>query len=56
MNYAYEYNIILLYLFIHTTHPLQLLNIAIFNSLAIYYSELVKKYSRYKEKDISKRE
>jgi hypothetical protein len=55
MDYVYEYNIVLLYLFTHTTHRLQLLDVAIFSPLAIYYSELVKKYSRYEEKDISKR-
>jgi hypothetical protein len=56
INYAYENNIILLYLSAHTTYRLQLLDVSIFSPLAIYYSQLIKEYNRYEERNISKRE
>ncbi len=55
-EYAKENNIILLYLQSYSSHRFQLLNIAIFGSLSIYYSELVKENVRYNGVDVSKRE
>ncbi len=56
IDYTYKNKIILLYLLSHSTHRLQPLNIAIFSSLATYYSHEVNAYNRCEGKDISKRE
>jgi hypothetical protein len=55
-NYARKNKIVLIYLPPHTIHRLQLLDIAIFASLTIYYSELGHEHVKYIELDISKRE
>jgi hypothetical protein len=56
VNYAYENNIVLLYLPPHTTHRLQPLDVAIFGPLATYYSQLVNENNGHDGKDVSKHE
>ncbi len=46
----------LFYLLPHSTHRLQLLDVAIFNLLLTYYSQSVKENNLYDKKNISKRE
>jgi hypothetical protein len=55
INYARENKIILIYLPPHTIHRLQLLDIAIFILLIIYYSELVHEHVKYNKVSVSKR-
>jgi hypothetical protein len=55
-NYARENKIVLLYLPPHTTHRLQPLDVAIFQPLAKYYSQLIHNEAKYGGKGITKRE
>jgi hypothetical protein len=55
VTYVYEYNIILIYLSLYSIHRLQLLDVAIFDLLIKYYSDIVKARNRYKGKNMSKR-
>jgi uncharacterized protein YndB with AHSA1/START domain len=56
VTYAYEHNIVLIYLPPHSTHRLQPLDVAVFGPLAKYYSDIVKTRSRYEGRGVSKRE
>jgi hypothetical protein len=55
-NYARENKIVLLYLPPHITHRLQSLDVAIFQPLAKYYSQLIHNEAKYGGKGITKRE
>ena len=56
VNLAHENNIVLFYLLPHSTHRLQLLDVAIFGLLLTYYSQSVKENNFYDERGVSKRE
>jgi hypothetical protein len=56
VTYAYEYNIVLIYLSLYFIYRLQPLDVAVFDLLAKYYSDIVKTKNRYERKSVSKRE
>jgi hypothetical protein len=56
VTYVYEYNIVLIYLFLYFIYRLQPLDVAVFNLLTKYYSDIVKMKNRYERRNVSKRE
>jgi hypothetical protein len=56
VTYAYEYNIVLIYLSLYFIYRFQPLDVAVFDLLTKYYFDIVKTKNRYERKNVSKRE